>query len=84
MLMHEVVYLNKKNMKPKDFESGNDGDRIWHLDNGASNHMTGNQSYFNKIDEKITGKVRFEMTQGLISKAKGLYFLLVKTEKRRS
>lgn len=38
--MHEVVYLNEKNVKPKDFESNSDNDRIWYLDNEASDHMT--------------------------------------------
>ena len=28
LLMHEVVYLNEKNVKPKEFESGMDGDQI--------------------------------------------------------
>ena len=46
-------------MKPRELESGMDSDRIWYLDNGARNHMTGNHSNFNKIDETITGKVRF-------------------------
>ena len=59
LMMHEIVYLNEKNVRPKEFESGNDGDRIWYLDNGASNHMTGNRSYFNTLDETITCKVHF-------------------------
>ena len=59
LLMHEVVYLNERNVKPRELESGMDSDRIWYLDNGARNHMTGNHSNFNKIDETITGKVRF-------------------------
>lgn len=44
LLMHEVVFLNEKNVKPMDFEVGSD--RIWYLDNGASNHMTGKREYF--------------------------------------
>ena len=59
LLMHEVVFLNERNVKPKDFESSTDGDKIWYLDNGASNHMTGNRSFFRSIDNTITGKVRF-------------------------
>lgn len=58
-MMHEIVYLNERNVKPKEFESSADGDRVWYLDNRASNHMTGNLSYFKSLDDTITGKVRF-------------------------
>lgn len=63
-MMHEIVYLNERNVKPKEFESSTDGDRIWYLDNGASSHMMGNRSYFNAIDDTITGKIVLETTQG--------------------
>lgn len=71
MMMHEVVYLNEKNVKPKEFESIMDGDRIWYQDNGASNHMTGNRNYFKSIDETITGKVRFGDDLRIDIKGKG-------------
>ena len=41
LIMHEVVFLNENNIKPKDFEPSSSGDNVWYLDNGASNHMTG-------------------------------------------
>lgn len=44
-MMHKVVYLNERNVEPKEFESGTEGDRIWYLDSRASNHMTENLSY---------------------------------------
>lgn len=59
LMMLEIVYLNERNVRPKEFESSNDGDRTWYLDNGASNHMTGTRAYFKSIDETITGKGRF-------------------------
>ena len=71
LMMHEIVYLNERNVKPKEFESITEGDRIWYLDNGASNHMTGNKSYFRSIDETITGKVRFGDDSKIDIKGKG-------------
>ena len=32
---------------------------VWYLDNGASNHMTGEISKFHKLDEKVTGHTQF-------------------------
>ena len=70
-MMHEIVYLNKRNVKPKEFESSTDIDRVWYLDNGASNHMTGNLSYFKFLDDTITGKVRFGDDSKIDIKGKG-------------
>ena len=58
-MMHEVVYLNKKNVVPEKYETNSGDDNTWYLDNGASNHMTGDQRYFSKLDTTITGEVRF-------------------------
>ena len=44
--MHEVVYLNEENVTPSKFETKSGADNVWYLDNGASNHMTGNRGYF--------------------------------------
>ena len=59
LMMHEVVYLNEKKIKPSIFEADLDAENLWYLDNGASNHMSGNRSFFIKLDETVTGKVRF-------------------------
>lgn len=56
-MLNEVIYLNKKNVNPKGLEISSDN--VWYLDNGASNHMTGNQNYFKSINESITGKMWF-------------------------
>ena len=32
---------------------------MWYLDNGASNHMTGDPTKFRKLDGGITGRVKF-------------------------
>jgi hypothetical protein len=34
-------------------------DSVWHLDTGATNHMSGSRSAFQEIDTKVRGVVRF-------------------------
>ncbi|XP_023638842.1 uncharacterized protein LOC111830588 [Capsella rubella] len=72
LMMHEVVYLNEKNVTPTDFETKSDESNVWYLDNGASNHMSGNLSYFAKIDETVTGKVRFGDDSRIDTRSEGL------------
>lgn len=57
LMMNEIVYLNEKRVSPKAFET--ELENVWYLDNGASNHMSGNRLFFQDLDEKITGQVRF-------------------------
>lgn len=59
LFMHEVVFLNEEKVMPKTYESSKKEEGIWYLDNGASNHMTGERSYFSELNEKIKGKVKF-------------------------
>ncbi|XP_056690494.1 uncharacterized protein [Spinacia oleracea] len=59
LMMHEVVYLNEGKAVPSKYEVNTRDENIWYLDNGASNHMTGDGRYFSKIDDSITGKVKF-------------------------
>lgn len=70
-MMHKLIFLNKKNMNPQDFETNLVGENTWYLDNGASNHMTRNRNYFQNIDETITGKVRFGDDSCIDIKGKG-------------
>ena len=53
-MMHEVVYMNEKNMMPENFETNVDNENIWYLDNRESNHMTGDKRYISKIDNTVT------------------------------
>lgn len=70
-MMHEVVYPNEKKVKPSDFEIEGDMENVWYLDNGASNHMSGNQKFFYKLDEEVIWKVRFGDDSRIDIKGKG-------------
>lgn len=59
LMVHEIVYLNERKVNPSIFESSHDTEKVWYLDNGASNHMCGERLFFIKLDETVTGKVRF-------------------------
>jgi hypothetical protein len=59
--VQEEVFLNKVHLDTElhfidDGESCGD---VWYLDNGASNHMTGDRKKFRDIDTTVGGKVRF-------------------------
>jgi hypothetical protein len=58
---HPAVFLDERKVVPElhltgGMETVSDS---WFLDNGASNHMTGDAEKFKMLDETITGKVRF-------------------------
>jgi len=66
----EVVVLGSKGESVYPLEGGvilelhltGGGDSLgdlWYLDNGASNHMTGDLEKFKTLDDEITGKVKF-------------------------
>ena len=57
--MHEVVFLNEEKVLPTTLDPSKKEDGVWYLDNGASNHMTGERSYFSELNENIKGKVKF-------------------------
>ncbi|KAG7565310.1 Integrase catalytic core [Arabidopsis suecica] len=83
LMMHEVVYLNEKNVKPSQFERQVEGENVWYLDNGASNHMTGNRAYFSKLDETVTGKVRFGDDSRIDIKGKGSILFVSKDGEKK-
>ncbi|GJZ99004.1 zinc finger, CCHC-type containing protein [Tanacetum coccineum] len=55
----ETIFMNEEKYTPPKNESNTDEDDVWYFDNGASNHMTGNYSYFSKLNENITGCIMF-------------------------
>jgi hypothetical protein len=60
-IRHTEVMLEEKKVWPELYFVGegevmND---VWYLDNGASNHMTGDRQKFRDMDSTATGKVRF-------------------------
>lgn len=46
MFLIEKVFLNEEDLRPKKFQTPDNMDEVWFLDNGASNHMTGKLKYF--------------------------------------
>ncbi|CAN7033194.1 unnamed protein product [Brassica oleracea var. botrytis] len=74
--IHNVASLEqvldlKTTIVPSKFETHDDQENMWYLDNGASNHMTGVRRYFNIINESITGKVKFGDDSRIDIKGKG-------------
>ncbi|GJV98315.1 uncharacterized mitochondrial protein-like protein [Tanacetum coccineum] len=67
--------MNEEKCTPPKSESNTNEDDVWHFDNGASNHMIGNYSYFSELNENITGRVRFGDGSCVSIKGKGsIYF----------
>ena len=38
---------------------GSDQEQRWYMDSGASKHMTGSKEAFSKLDDDVTGTVKF-------------------------
>lgn len=71
LMLNEVVFLNEEKLNINALEMSQDKSNVWYLENGASNHMTGDRSYFNQLDETITGKVKFGDDLRIDIKGKG-------------
>ncbi|XP_038889342.1 uncharacterized protein LOC120079255 [Benincasa hispida] len=52
----------KERLLPEMYRNDKNGENndVWYLDNGASNHMTGHCEKFQKLDESVTGRVKFD------------------------
>lgn len=56
---------------------------IWYLDNSASNHMTGHREKFKKLDETVTGQVKFRDGSLVHIKEKGSINMMCKNGMER-
>ncbi|KAJ0537515.1 putative RNA-directed DNA polymerase [Helianthus annuus] len=79
----ETVFLNEEWVIPKRFETKPMEKDTWYLNNGASNHMTGNRAYFFELNERVTGKVKFGDGSCIDIRGKGSVLLEGKTGKKR-
>ncbi|KMT17950.1 hypothetical protein BVRB_2g034700 [Beta vulgaris subsp. vulgaris] len=84
LMMHEIMYLNENKVQPSIFEGELDTEKVWYLDNSASNHMCGNRRFFFDLDETITGKVRFGDDSRVDIKGKGSIRFLFKNGERKT
>lgn len=67
-----VIMLNEERMIPDlKITDGGRESHVWFLDNGASNHMTGQKGKFKDIDESVNGLVRFGDGSTINIKGKG-------------
>lgn len=83
----EAMLLNEEGIMPKlkhGASEGTVGTNVWYLDNGASNHMTGDKSKFNKLDSSVTGKVKFGDGSAVKIEGKGSIVLQCKNGEERT
>ena len=81
-----MLLVNEDKVTPKLTKAGQDKQvesNLWYLDNGASNHMTGQRSKFRDLDEKITGQVKFGDGSMVRIKGKGSISFKCKTGEER-
>lgn len=57
---------------------------LWYMDNGAGNHMIGQKSKFNVLDESITGRVKFVDGSTVEIKGRGSIIMKCKDGKGRA
>nr|KAJ0222838.1 hypothetical protein LSAT_V11C200051890 [Lactuca sativa] len=83
-VFHEV-FLNEEKVTPKLRSKGDETSKskVWYLDNGASNHMTGEEEKFREIDKTIKGYVRFGDGSKVRIEGKGAILFLCKNGEQR-
>lgn len=84
---NEVILLNETGVVPKlksDVKQKGVGSNVWYLDNGASNHMTGDKAKFKELDTTITGRLKFGDGSAVQIKRKGSIILKCKNGEERT
>ena len=63
--MPNLLMLNEAKVMANLLTKGEDRveTNMWYLDNGVSNHMTGDRTKFKELDEKLIGNVKLAMDQ---------------------
>ena len=80
-----AMLVNEENLVPKLKESKQEMvSNLWYLDNGASNHMTGQRSKFSVLDENVTGRVKFGDGSVVLIKGKGSIVIKCKNGEERT
>lgn len=62
LVTEKVLLVDEGKIMPRLNQTSRDkqvDSNIWYLDNGASNHMSGQLSKFKELDERVKGQVRF-------------------------
>ncbi|KAL8088343.1 hypothetical protein AgCh_038208 [Apium graveolens] len=70
---HDKI-IDERGIKPRLLGFNNEEkweSNVWYLENGASNHMSGQRTKFNDLNETITGKVKFGDVSTVEIKGKG-------------
>ncbi|KAI3684116.1 hypothetical protein L6452_33335 [Arctium lappa] len=81
----EEVYLNEKHVTPtlRNSNEGSNTTKVWFLDNGASNHMTGDKEKFSELNESVRGYVRFGDDSKVRIEGKGSIIFICKNGEKR-
>lgn len=80
------VFLNEESLKPELRSKGGclNQSKMWYLDCGASNHMTGDREKFQTLDKNIRGMVKFGDESKVKIEGKGTIVFQCKNGKERS
>ncbi|KAL8148078.1 hypothetical protein AgCh_005425 [Apium graveolens] len=80
------MVLNEKGVTPKIEidEKKKASSNVWYLDNGASNHMTGDKEKFLELDEGVVGSVKFGDGSNVKIRGKGSIIFKCKNGEKRT
>ncbi|XP_048624069.1 uncharacterized protein LOC106373423 [Brassica napus] len=69
---------------PKNLDIDKGNESVWYLDNGASNHMTGNKEFFSSLNLNTKGKVKFGDGSCVDIVGKGVVTFVCKTGEKKT